>query len=113
MDQLPATWTALCVLAFVLGMLAVDSINGVWINRLIRPADRTAVIASRVMALTVAGISLAVGCFTVAKLFLPNVDAWAEGREMLGGGAVVLGVLTAFTVGMVAARRSVLAITAG
>jgi high-affinity nickel-transport protein len=96
---------------FVLGMLVVDGINGVWISRLIRRADRTAVIASRVMALTVAGISLAVGCFTVAKLFLPAVDAWAEGREMIVGGAVVLGVLTAFTVGMVAARRSVLAPT--
>ena len=55
-----------------------------------------------------AGISLAVGCFTVAKLCLPAVDAWAEGRELLVGAAVVLGVLTAFTVGMVAARRSVL-----
>jgi len=98
---------------FVLGMLVVDGINGVWISRLIRRADRTAVIASRVMALTVAGISLAVGCFTVAKLFLPAVDAWAEGREMLVGGAVVLGVLTAFSVGMVAARRSVLVTTRG
>ncbi len=89
-------------------MLVVDGINGVWISRLIRRADRTAVIASRVMALTVAGISLAVGCFTVAKqLCLPAVDAWAEGREMLVGGAVVLGVLTAFSVGMTAARRSV------
>ena len=28
---------------FVLGMLAVDGINGVWICRLIRRADRTAV----------------------------------------------------------------------
>ena len=92
---------------FVLGMLVVDGINGVWISRLIRRADRTAAIASRVMALTVAGISLAVGCFTVAKLLLPSVDAWAEGREMLFGAVVVLGVLTAFAVGMVAARRRV------
>jgi high-affinity nickel-transport protein len=101
-------WAALCILAFVLGMLVVDGINGVWISRLIRRADRTAVIASRMMALTGAGISLAVGCFTVAKLFLPAVDAWAEGREMLIGCAVVLGVLTAFGVDMTAARRNVL-----
>ena len=40
---------------FVLGMLVVDGINGVWISRLIRRADRTAVVASRVMACTVAG----------------------------------------------------------
>jgi len=90
---------------FILGMLVVDGINGLWINRLIRRADRTAAIASRLMALTVAGVSLALGLFTVAKLALPGVDAWAEGRELYLGGAVVVSVLTAFAVGMVAARR--------
>ena len=92
---------------FVLGMLVVDGINGVWISRLLRRADRTAAIASRVMALTVAGISLAVGCFTVARLCLPAVDAWAEGRELFAGGAVVVGVSAAFVAGMMAARRRV------
>ena len=90
---------------FVLGMLLVDGINGVWISRLIRRADRTAVIASRIMALTVAGISAAIGCFTIAKLLLPAVDAWAEGRELVVGTVVVLGVLTAFVAGMAVSRR--------
>ncbi len=90
---------------FVLGMLVVDGVNGLWIHRLIRRADRTAAIASRVMALAVAGISLALGLFTVAKLLLPGVDAWAEGRELALGGAIVAGVLAAFLVGMLAARR--------
>jgi len=92
---------------FVLGMLVVDGVNGVWISGLIRRADRTAVVASRVMALTVAGLSLTVGLFTVAKVLFPAVDAWAEGRELLFGGAVVAGVLTAFTVAMRVARRRV------
>ena len=92
---------------FVLGMLVVDGINGVWISRLIRRADRTAVLASRVMACTVAAISLAVGGFTVAKLLLPAVDAWADGREMLLGAVVVTAVLTAFAVGMRASRPRV------
>ena len=43
MEQLPATLTALCALAFVLGMLVADGINGAWVSRLIRRADRTAV----------------------------------------------------------------------
>ena len=94
---------------FVLGMIVVDGVNGVWISRLIRRADRTAVVASRLMALTVAGISLAVGLFTLAKILLPSVDAWAEGRELLVGASVVTAVLTAFTVGMLAARRRMLA----
>ena len=90
---------------FVLGMLAIDGANGIWINRLIRRADRTAAIASRVMALTVAGISLAVGAFTVAKILVPAVDAWAEGRELWFGTAVVVAVIVAFTVAMRMARR--------
>jgi high-affinity nickel-transport protein len=90
---------------FVLGMLAVDGINGLWISRLIRRADRTAVIASRVMALAVAALSLAVGLFTIAKLVVPDVDAWAESHELWMGGTVVAGVLTAFLAGMLAARR--------
>lgn len=94
---------------FVLGMLLVDGVNGVWISRLIRRADRTAALASRVMALTVAGISFAVGLFAVAKLLLPGVDAWADGRELLIGGAVVTAVLTAFAVAMRVARRRPLA----
>jgi high-affinity nickel-transport protein len=92
---------------FVLGMLAVDGINGVWISRMIRRADRTAVIASRVMALTVGGISIAVGLLAVARLTLAPVDAWIEGRDLFVSGAVVTAVLTAFSVGMLAARRRV------
>jgi len=90
---------------FVLGMLVVDGINGLWLQRLIRRADRTAAVASRVMALAVAGLSLAVGLFTVAKLFVPDVGAWAEGRELWFGGAVIAGVLVAFGAGLLAARK--------
>jgi high-affinity nickel-transport protein len=90
---------------FVLGMLVVDGVNGLWISRLIRRADRTAAIASRVMALAVAALSLAVGLFTVAKLVVPDVDLWAERHELWLGGMVVAGVLVAFTTGMMAARR--------
>ena len=90
---------------FVLGMLSVDGINGVWIFALIRRADRTAAIASRVMALAVAAISLAVGVFTVAKLLLPAVDTWAEGHNLAFGAIVIVCVAAAFAVAMRAARR--------
>jgi high-affinity nickel-transport protein len=90
---------------FVLGMLSVDGINGVWISALIDRADRTAAIASRVMALAVAAISLAVGVFTVAKLLLPALDAWAESHDLVLGVVVVTGVTAAFGVAMRAARR--------
>ncbi len=90
---------------FVLGMLTVDGINGMWISALIRRADRAAVIASRVMALAVAAISLAVGLFTVAKLLLPAVDEWADGHDLVFGSVVVVGVIVAFVAAMRAARR--------
>ena len=59
-------WQEALVLAllFMLGMLLTDGINGLWIARLIARADQVALVASRVMALAVSGISLlvALGC---------------------------------------------------
>ena len=89
---------------FVAGMLVVDGINGVILARLVRNADRTAAIASRIMALGVGALSLAVGLLTVAKLALPRVDAWADGRELQLGASVAVGVIVAFAASVVAAR---------
>lgn len=90
---------------FMLGMFTVDGINGVWISALIRRADRTAVIASRVMALAIAAISLAVGLFTVAKLLLPALDAWAASRGLVLGTLVASAATAAFLAAMLAGRR--------
>ena len=76
-------------LLFMLGMLVTDGINGFWISRLIVRADQIAAIASRVMSLVVAGVSLLVGVFGVMKLSLPSIDAWSEGKELFFGGGVV------------------------
>jgi high-affinity nickel-transport protein len=91
---------------FMMGMLTVDAINGVWISRLIHRADRAAAVASRIMALTVSGVSLAIGLLTLTKLAIPAIDTWLEGRDLLIGGAVVAVVVVAFGVGMRSARRS-------
>ena len=83
-------------LLFMLGMLVTDGINGLWISRLIRRADQIALIASRVMSLVVGGVSLLVAIFGVAKLALPAIDVWAEGKELLFGGAVLAMVAGSF-----------------
>jgi hypothetical protein len=70
----------------------------------LRRADRTAATASRIMALTVAGLSVGVGLFTLARLLFPHISVWAEGREFWFGAAVVVAVLIAFGVGLLAAR---------
>jgi high-affinity nickel-transport protein len=45
------------------------------------------------MSLAVAGVSLLVAAFGVAKMTLPAVDAWSDGRE-LAFGAIVVAVIT-------------------
>jgi len=76
-------------LLFMLGMLVTDGINGLWISHLIHRADQIALLVSRVMSLTVAGVSLLVAAFGVMKMLLPTVDAWSEGKELFFSAAVV------------------------
>lgn len=67
--------TGLC---FMLGMLLIDGINGLWIAQLLRRADATALIVARAMGLLVGGLSLLVAGFGAAKLVLPRLDAWSD-----------------------------------
>ena len=94
-------------LLFMLGMLLTDGVNGFWISRLIRRADQTARIASRVMGLVVAMLSLAVAAFGIAKWTSPAIDAWSDGKEMVLGFSVVAVVASSFLIAMWMARRPV------
>ncbi|MEO8739794.1 MAG: nickel transporter [Casimicrobiaceae bacterium] len=89
---------------FVLGMLAIDGVNGLWVSRMIGRADRMAIVASRVVALTVAATSATVASFTLLRVVLPELDAWAGGRELLIGAAVAGLVLAGFIASILAAR---------
>lgn len=81
---------------FMLGMMATDGANGLWISKLLRRADQTALIASRVMGLMVAGMSLLVAAFGATKYFLPGVDAWSEGKELYLGATVIAVIALSF-----------------
>ena len=83
-------------LVFMLGMLVTDGINGFWISRLICRADQVALIASRVMSLVVAGVSLLVAGFGLVKVLSPAVVAWSEGKELFFGAGVVAVVAGSF-----------------
>lgn len=89
---------------FMLGMLMTDGINGLWISRLISKADHAAKIASRVMSLVVASLSLLVGAFGVMKMTLPTVDAWSEGKELFFGAAVIAVIGMSFLMALRLAR---------
>jgi high-affinity nickel-transport protein len=94
-------------LAFTAGMLVTDGINGLWIQRLIARSDELARVASRVMSLAVGGVSLLIAAFALAKMLLPRLDAWADGKELLFGAGVVLIVLASYVAGRrLAACRS-------
>lgn len=90
---------------FMGGMLLADGANGLWMARLVARADRTARIASRVMAVAVAGISLLVAAYGAARLALPGLEAWGEGKELLFGALVMGVVFASFLVGLYLAHR--------
>jgi high-affinity nickel-transport protein len=92
-------------MVFMLGMIATDGINGLWISRLLNRADQRALIASRVMGLALGGLSILVGCFGIARYFFPAVSSRSEGHELLMGLAVVGTVALSFYLALRLARR--------
>lgn len=72
-------------LAFIVGMIITDGINGLWVSNLLKKADKRAVIASRVMGLTIAGISLSIASLSVAKYFSTNLNLRLESLSLLLG----------------------------
>jgi high-affinity nickel-transport protein len=74
---------------FMLGMVLVDAINGLWIARLLLRADSAALLASRVMGAVVALVALLVAGYGAAKQLMPSVESWSQGRELALGVSVI------------------------
>jgi len=89
---------------FTIGMILVDGFNGIWIYRLIRRTSERALIASRVFALLVSLLSLAVAAFGIAKYFSPVVTRWSENKELAMGIGVIALVILGFVASMGASR---------
>lgn len=94
----------LLALLFIVGMLVIDGVNGAWIARLIRRSDRSARVASRVMALAISGVGLLTAALTFAGRTLADVDAWTQGKELWFGAAVVAVIGVSFVFGQRLAR---------
>jgi len=92
-------------MVFMLGMIATDGINGLWISRLLSRADKRALVASRVMGLAVGGLSILIGLFGIAKYFYPGIAAHSDGHEMAMGLAVIASVAASFLLALRLARR--------
>lgn len=90
-------------MVFMLGMIATDGINGLWISRLIKCADQRALIASRVMGLAVGGLSILIGLFGIARYFSPAVRTEGYGLPM--GLAVAATMALSYYLALHLARR--------
>jgi nickel/cobalt transporter (NiCoT) family protein len=81
---------------FGAGMVFTDTASGWWISRLVARADQLAVVASRVMGLAVAGVSLLVAGLAAARWLLPQVDLLPEGHGLAPGLLVCVLMLSSY-----------------
>ena len=93
-------------LVFTAGMVAADSVNGYTMSKLIYRADRRAAVASKIMSLAVALLSLLIAGLGFARLHWPAVDQKVESLGLALGVAVVLVMVAAFILAMRAARAA-------
>ncbi|MDP9108826.1 MAG: nickel transporter [Pseudomonadota bacterium] len=91
---------------FVVGMLITDGLNGVWIAHLIRRSERTALAASRIMALAIGGVSLVVAGVGIAVQLLPAASPVLATRGVWISVALVVVIVASFVLGLRAARRT-------
>ena len=94
-------------LAFTCGMLLMDGLNGLWIARLLRRADQRARVASRVMGLMVALISLGIAALGLLRWLHVDMALWYQGKEIVVGAAVIVMLGLSFATGQLLASRAV------
>lgn len=92
-------------LLFMVGMMLTDGVNGLWVARLLRRTDQRALIASRVMGLSIASISIAIAGLGMAKYFAPAASALFEGRSLPTGVGLVVILLGSFALALRLSRR--------
>jgi high-affinity nickel-transport protein len=94
---------------FALGMVVTDGLNGWWVSRWIERTDRLAVIASRVMGGAIGVASLLLAGWGVARLALPQVDAWSADRELFFSAIVAAVVAASYLLARRLAARDIAA----
>jgi high-affinity nickel-transport protein len=83
-------------LLFMVGMMVTDGVNGLWVARLLRQTNQRALIASRVMGLSIAFLSIAIAGLGIAKYFAPAVSAMLDSAGLLLGVGIVAILLASF-----------------
>ena len=92
-------------IVFTAGMMATDTLNGLWVSHLVRTAGERAAAASRVMSLAIAFTSLAIAAMAAARHLVPAFAQRIDGWGMAISVALVLVVAGAYGVAMRMAAR--------
>jgi high-affinity nickel-transport protein len=91
---------ALLAGAFVVGMIVTDGLNGWFVASLMARSHRGAARASRVMALSVGGVSLGTAALGAAAQSSPVADRWIEAHQGLFALLIVGIVVASFVAGL-------------
>lgn len=90
-----AAFALLLGVLFTLGMVLTDALNGWWVARMIRAADRRAAIASRWMSRVVAALCLVVAALGLMRYFLIDIE---YGAALSLGSLAAIGAVSAWAV---------------
>ncbi len=90
---------------FMIGMMLTDSVNGLWVARLLRETNQRALIASRVMGLSIGFLSIAIAGLGLVKYFAPSTAALLDGASLLTGVGLVAILLGSFGLALRLSRR--------
>lgn len=85
---------------FMLGMVVTDGLNGYWVAKMILRTDKLALVASRVLGLTVAGLSLVVGGMGLGRQLFPDFGILAGISPLQQGVGIIAFVLTSFVLAL-------------
>ena len=99
-------FAALLGLVFTAGMIATDTLNGIWVSGLLRRADARAAAASRVMSVAIGLLALAIAGAGAARQALPAFDEGLREWGLVLGAAILVTVACAYLVAMRAALRA-------
>jgi len=84
-------------LVFTAGMVSTDTVNGLWVSRLVRAADARAAAASRVMSLAIGCVALGIATLAVVRAWVPGMEASIEGLGIAPSLAVAAVVALGYT----------------
>ena len=93
-------FAALLGVVFTAGMIATDTLNGLWVSRLLQRADGRAAAASRVMSLAIGLLALGIAATGAARFAAPALDEGLREWSLVLGAAVIVALAAAYSIAM-------------